>query len=697
MANWAEAHGIQTVGELIALDRRNLIHERNLGRKTIAETSALIQEKLGRSWDELRHDETQSSPELDIARWASFLETPVQRLTFPTRLLNWSEKASVNTIHELLLWMPVELVRQPNVGRTTVRDARELIETELGCAWEEARQILQEGPPIPKKSPDEFAQEEREEREQRFDQGFLTVLKGALLNLETIPRMIVTRRAGLGGEPETLEEIAETLGVSRERVRQIEKKTWDTIQRVFGFVEYVEGQCQQAAPGGAIPLDELVSIPWWSGFADDPSALDYFLDKILDERWHVFEVEGRPILARCTQKNFYSSLTRAKQIAKSQSYPLPMGEVESAVRTQLEELPSAVRELIWEATRSEIACEGSGSEARALSYGDSKAAQILAFLERQHGPVSVNDLARELGRCVLPDEVFHFDRGVVGLERHFPDFKKWKTDLAPIAIRLIQQNGPERQWACVDLLPSVAEEIDLPDWFGHWHLAALLRRSEGVEYLGRNRVALPGAIQDSNRIHAHDAVEKILEDAGSPLEKEEIAHRLRQKLDISEIAFIGVLNRPIFLKIDKRRWGLLARDLPGGVEAMDDALDELETVLEQRQRGLAARFVHQEIQKISAIYRDWTEEICLSRVRTDPRFRVAISGTVGLATWESTRVPTRIDLVREALERSGGRVGVQAVREQIESLYGEAPERVHIGQMANRFGFRLDGEWLVKV
>jgi hypothetical protein len=207
-------------------------------------------------------------------------------------------------------------------------------------------------------------------------------------------------------------------------------------------------------------------------------------------------------------------------------------------------------------------------------------------------------------------------------------------------------------------------------------------------------VALPGVIEDSARIYSHVALKKIMLDAGETIDWETITKRLREKLDVSDIALVGMLNRPPFLQVGKGEWGLLSRDLPGGVDAMAEGLDELEAVLERRERGLSAKFVLKEISRLSAAHAQWSREMCLTVARGDPRFRTTIAGNVGLAEWESVRVPSRIDLLGEVLDKCSGRVSIQAVQDRIEALYGAPITRVQMGLYANRFGGRLSGEWL---
>lgn len=763
MSNWLDRHGIRTIEQLVALDPDMLREERNLGRKTIAETAAVIQHKMGNAWEALCERSAQSTEDegaSDASDLGPVLDTALSELECFPKIAVWAEHNGVATLRGLVATHPLELVQDPTLERTLVAELRTIVESKLGRRWEEAQRLLSSGklegqtrwdslkvtlpavilrhalvevdlptrmrsyvartgmrkiaelvavrqtalvdePNLGRGSVAAAARalldysERAEQRLRKWQAGYLAALKDMFSELETVARMIVSRRAGLGSAPETLEELGTTLGVSRERVRQIEKKTWDNIVRSDEWCRFVREQCEAVAPSGAVALDVLERTPWWLQLAGEPDALDYFCDHILAGAWRVITIEDERYLANASQRDVDEARASAIRTIKQLQLPMALRDVEAKIRATALSLAPALQQLVWEEVRYEIAVDGEGEEARATAFGNSKSAQVLAFLERQPAPVPVAELVAEVGRAAVPDEVFFFGHGVVGLEKHFPDFQGWRSKVAPVAIRLIEESGPERQWSCADLLPSVREELSLPNWLGYWHLAMILRRSEGIEYLGRLRVALPGVVADSSRILIHDAAKSIVQSAGAPISWEELARQLRSKLDVSDIALVGLLNRPPFLKTKKRTFGLFERDLPGGIAAMADALDEIEAVLERRQRGVSAKYLHQEIGRMSAVHASWSQEMCLSVVRSDPRFRLTISGNVGLAAWESVRVPSRIDVVQEALGKSEGRVSVAAVQERIEALYDEKPDRVHLGQLANRFGARLDGDWLV--
>src|SRR5690606_15582481 len=153
--------------------------------------------------------------------------TPPLRLPLPTRMLAYCEEHSITTLHDLLKIPAAALIAAPNLGRISVSKSRQAIL--------------------------EFV-ESAAERHALFETGLLASLKSQLQELESIPRMVLTRRSGLGSQPETLESIASTLGVTRERIRQIEKKALELLARQSDWTAFVRGCFEQAAGARGVQI-----------------------------------------------------------------------------------------------------------------------------------------------------------------------------------------------------------------------------------------------------------------------------------------------------------------------------------------------------------------------------------------------------------------------------------------------------------
>jgi len=334
---------------------------------------------------------------------------------------------------------------------------------------------------------------------------------------------------------------------------------------------------------------------------------------------------------------------------------------------------------------------------RVLSFGDSRRAKLLALLRSSPAPMRVDEAEAKLGgRVALTEDVIRFGKGTVGLRQHIPDFERWRARLVPRAVSLVETLGPERQWSCSELLDELRESEDIPDWMTPWVLAALIKASAELNYLGRLRVALPNAEESGSRIFVFEAYEKLIRDEGAPMSRDLLIERTRAIIGVSNLSLSFNLSRPPLVRVDADRIGLMDRDVAGGAPAIEEAADHVANLLARRGRGISGHHIHIEVQLLSDAHATWTEELTGSVLRADGRFRFSHSGSVGLAEWESTRMPTRLELVRSALEEADGRVSVDAVAARIEANYGERPSRGNLGAFAMNAGANLDGEWIVR-
>ena len=90
-----------------------------------------------------------------------------------------------------------------------------------------------------------------------------------LASLNAREHEVFARRLGIGGDVETLEEIARTLFVTRERIRQIEAKVLDRLRAKSEILETVEQRLGSLLADREFPLPiEGVEVldSWMTGF-----------------------------------------------------------------------------------------------------------------------------------------------------------------------------------------------------------------------------------------------------------------------------------------------------------------------------------------------------------------------------------------------------------------------------------------------
>ncbi|HEY5375686.1 MAG TPA: DNA-directed RNA polymerase subunit alpha C-terminal domain-containing protein, partial [Polyangiaceae bacterium] len=87
---------------------------------------------------------TESTPPPESAAPAP-LDRALQSLPLPTRTLNWAARNEISSVRELVAWKPETFENEKNIGRGTIQETREVLESLLGCTWEAAYVALHGG------------------------------------------------------------------------------------------------------------------------------------------------------------------------------------------------------------------------------------------------------------------------------------------------------------------------------------------------------------------------------------------------------------------------------------------------------------------------------------------------------------------------------------------------------------------------
>jgi hypothetical protein len=292
--------------------------------------------------------------------------------------------------------------------------------------------------------------------------------------------------------------------------------------------------------------------------------------------------------------------------------------------------------------------------------------------------------------------VIHVDWGVVALPRHGPDLAGGSARLGPLCAAILRREGPDRQWSTTELLDLLADEVDLPAWLNPWHLSSMLRSSGEVTALGHLRVALravrPGDERDE-RVFVRELLGEVMREADAPLSEAEILERVRARGAVSDASLRHLLWRPPYIEIAPDRFGLVARDLPGGAEAWTAAAEALAEELTVRGAGLPLVDATALVREATGDAEAWTPEAVRSVARGAPALRLARTDAIGLSAWDDARVPSRVALLRACLDEDGGQTAIQKVQDPIAAVHGSRPRR--IAAMLAAAGTRLRGDLLV--
>ncbi len=370
--------------------------------------------------------------------------------------------------------------------------------------------------------------------------------------LEPGLRDVVASRAGVKGPPEILETIGDRIQRSRERIRQLEAEAIIKLS-AHGFAGAVESRVREVWRGEALALDDD-RASWLQGNGAQEHVAQYVLDHFVSEAHRPFLVKvlGRTYLMPVQQRAFEEIWLQAKERLAALTYPATRAEVTDAV-TEQEELAELEEPLMRYA--DEALLWDPHDEALAFGHGHKEC--VLAVLRAADEPIRIAQLEEHLGKGAFPEQVIYFERGLVGLAQHFPDFALHQQQLTPACVRKIR-SAPERQWHARDLFGHLKSKgKNMPSWMTHWHVTGLLRSSPALHYLGRHCFTLATS-QTTTRLTFNALVTETLASQSQPMTFEEILAAIEPRRAVTRQALRTALAR-CGVTVGEDRWRLRGR------------------------------------------------------------------------------------------------------------------------------------------
>lgn len=400
----------------------------------------------------------------------------------------------------------------------------------------------------------------------------------------------------------TLQEIGDIVGISRERVRQLEVKIYRRVKALECF-DFLCSKLDQLFEGAHSPL-YLAGLdaldPWFKGVADIEDPIREVFDHVLDKRFSILQIDGLSIVARIHQKEWDSAVQTGKALlerlaASPNSEETAKFQVESLLPPFSSELAGA----FWdEVSQFAVWSLGANGHRALVGYGKSAEAVVQAVLASSKTPLHFEEIARLAaqlsGRSHDVRRVHNaaarvgllFGRGTYGLASHFP----LTPDESQLLLTEVEEtfSGEEssRQWHTSEIFEElIGRGIDFGGRLSKYVVDIALGRSDKFVSFGRMVWGVKNVWETASVAHRLDlrqAVLSLLEAAGHPLTIAEIKHCLSEDRGFNEHFQIQPGGDLVRLGIG--RWGLLGRDVQP--ELISEKLVELRRLLEARQEGI---------------------------------------------------------------------------------------------------------------
>lgn len=521
---------------------------------------------------------------------------------------------------------------------------------------------------------------------------------------------MLQRRIGVGSPPMTLNEIGDAMGVTRERVRQLESKiigtfAADPIWRMELLPRLAALLSEREDP---LPVESLgLFDPWFSGSPALLAELRFIVERVTEGKFHLLSINGCHVVTEISKAEWEAALKHAANLVeKGASEGLDKAEL----RRRVEELlPYRGRELaveLWSiAQRGALFATDEAGVERLVAVGTSAEALVAAALASAPAPVHFSELpklvASLFGRELEVRRAHNaagqvgllYGRGTYGTVKHSPLDTEELALLREAAEDLVLAGTPGRQWSCAEMLDLLGPEtLELGERANQYTLQIALRTSNVLTDLGRLmwKAKGEGGARDATRIDLSQAIISILESNGGPLTREQIREKLLRERGLN--GYFQLHPRGSLIRMDARRWGLLERDVPLSSGEITQLRQYMADFLFHKQSGVHLT----ELATVCALHEGFrnaglANETIHSILLADHRFKSSLPGYIYLAIWSGSRRLTQSEAVAEVLKNAGRQgIPVAQVISRASTLLGRQIERDSVYQAMVSSGARFD-------
>ncbi len=478
----------------------------------------------------------------------------VEELPLTVRLGNVFERCGIGTVGDIAARSMSEMLRELNFGRTSAKQLTSILQNAIvagpsGLGGSTPRAVAG---------------------------SLLAAVRQSLLGLDTRARDIVGRRMGLEAAPETLEQVAKTYGLTRERIRQLESKAVQRIAKSEYWDDLLAAKLKSLLSEREYPLPligvEAVDV-WFEGIGDNPPAAKYILNTLCATPVGIVTIAGVEYLSHIDQGRWDEAVLSARNMLKhAEGQQWTRAHARMMVQGLLPFDASELKGILWSEVSDRCHFGGDTDEAVLLRYGSGADQFVEAVLFESDEPLHFSEIARrasERAKRNIDERRAHnaaadighlFGPGTYGLLKHVPASVEQLTALAEEAAEIVHESEEGKQWHASELLAELQRRGVVDDEKIDKHVINIaLREQQQLRPLGRMVWVVEGAANDGVRIEVRQALITILQQAGQPLSSQQLRQRLIAVRGINAMMEFAVVD-PL-IKLDASTWGLNDRDL----------------------------------------------------------------------------------------------------------------------------------------
>lgn len=563
-----------------------------------------------------------------------FLLRPVDDLDLTPRPSNCLKAKSIVLIGDLVQYTEDDLLRIPNFGLNSLRQVKrvlaELCGLSLGMKLENwppvklgftpVMQASGERTPALNASNKLLSDEEGNASTLTLNNAAIkfgsrygnldaltSIISAAVSSLPLNIKHAVRARMGLDAEPMTLQEIGDDMGVTRERVRQLEVKGVSKIGRDLVWMHGLESKLDKLLDGRDDPLPfSGLSIldAWFCGIEQMREPFNYLLEQkgILDRHFSLLQANGQLFVSRLSQDEWNKTVKQAMQLLEdgvNQGWCL--SEARRRVGDLLGNKGGELRSELWATAKrfAHFSSPHTDGEPVLVSYGRSAEALVEAVLSESDRPLHYSEIpqrvAERYGKSIevrrahaaAGKVALLYGKGFYGFLKHSPLNYQERELVREEVLEVVSHGASDRQWSCAELMDILNERgLDFDGRLNSYTLNIALQDSSEINYLGRYLWVQSASTSGgaSHRIDIRQAVTSLLMQAGKPMSTSEIKETLQKDRGISNS--FQIFPGESIISVGAGLWGLIERDLPLDATEQAQLIDVLQKILRDRNAGI---------------------------------------------------------------------------------------------------------------
>ena len=625
-----------------------------------------------------------------------FLNDELRFLNMTVRMRNVCAAHSLNTIGDLAIKGYNGLLKLPNLGQGSVHGLGTLLWEQFihGDALKRQRwggsQVPNNAPHnvrLPEENDEDASDVPMEKEIENILDGFLD----AAQPLSQQERGIWAARMGFRCTPQTLQQIASQIGITRERVRQLEVKIYKRIHP-HNFWSLLADRLSKHVDGRNSPLlfNGISAIdPWFKGIEDLKEPLREIFNHILQDNFSIIDIDDTPVITRFTVEEWERAVDSGKSLLREMANERASEEY---ARLQIEALiigrGEELRDELWRTVHPFAMWANKPDRGRVLAgYGRTAEAVVLAILESAGHPLHYEEIYRQsklISERPHEERALHhaagnvaflYGRGTYGLLSHCP-LTKNELALVEAEVEDIAAGAdPSKQWHTSELLDELLERgFDFDGQLTKYIINIALHRSKNFANMRRMIWGYKENWDASaaSRLDMRQAVMALLEEAGCPLSTLEIRERLEGDRGLNNHFQIHPADN--LIRMGTGLWGLADRDIK--VTNPDALLDQIVEHLQSTQEGVHSTEVARLLGGISEA--DANALLGLVKQKGMRRDRAQY---VYLANWEGSRRLWPADAVAQALNAHTQGMTIEQIRSEVNRLTKRDMNHIYISRL----------------